>query len=758
MRVRAQRSGFSGIPQTTLKKIMNIRQSYLQPRSIIGAGLMALALFVTAATTLVAQSSLDSSYPVQMGVYGVSGTNIQPTSNVFMLSGFPRPMTPFNSGSADHVMFGGEVSAPMQTLFGVQPSSDGELWGGIRFGFDVFNGTMTATEPTTIIVNGVPTAGVFRTTLASRFAAYSAEPFLNFNPVAVPRLQLRLGAKVANMYTSTFTQTERIEGSPTPTFVGSGQERTVYSSSIPNVNRMQVALTGGVGYSFPVGRRFAFIPEVSYQFPVNGLTKDQTWAVHFLRVGASLQVTLPTSKKVIRDTTIQRDTILKFEVGLDREIVELLRRSANRTATDLDNTRYEYVTISERYVNRLPKSRQSNIAKVNLFVNKYTLDSTVVNVKVLRCEEVVWNNFTPILNYVFFDSASASSSGRYRQLLKADIAKFAIQKDLTPIETYYEILNITGSRMRADNSLTIELNGCVSEKEVATVPDHKALGVQRAEAVARYLQEAWDIPASRIKVRGGSPPQRLSRERSHEGVEENQRVEITSSQADFNAPLMFKDTVNQADVTRLRLDIDIEPGAEIESWSILATQGDKTILGLRGRGAPDKVMDVELDPKQLRRLAKVSESIVTFTLIVEQKGVGDIRTSVDVPVTLELIRNITTSRRPEIDKYTMMLFDFDKDLISEGDMQLVKRARARMDSLSRVTIVGSSDPSGSSEYNLALAERRARRVKDALGMVNAEYRGELLSASDAQSSTPEGRFHGRTVRILVHRTVPTKDE
>lgn len=758
MRVRAQRTGFSGIPQTTLKKIMNIRQSYLHPRSIIGAGIKALALFVTAATTMVAQSSLDSSYPVQMGVYGVSGTNIQPTSNVFMLSGFPRPMTPFNSGSGDHVMFGGEVSAPMQTLFGVQPSSDGELWGGIRFGFDVFNGNMTATEPTTIIVNGVPTAGVFRTTLASRFAAYSAEPFLNFNPVAVPRLQLRIGAKVANMYTSTFTQTERIEGSSTATFVGSGPERTVYNSSLPNVNRIQMALTGGLGYSFPVGRRFAFIPEVSYQFPVNGLTKDQTWAVHFLRVGASLQVTLPTSKKVIRDTTIQRDTILKFEVGLDREIVELLRRSANRTATDLDNTRYEYVTISERYVNRLPKSRQSNIAKVNLFVNKYTLDSTVVNVKVLRCEEVVWNNFTPILNYVFFDSASSTISGRYRQLMKNDISKFAIQKDLTPLETYYEILNITGSRMRVDNSLTIELNGCVSEKEVATVPDHKALGVQRAEAVARYLQEAWDIPASRIKVRGGSPPQRASRERTHEGVEENQRVEISSTQPDFSAPLMFKDTVNQADVTRLRLDIDIEPGAEIESWSILATQGDKTILGLRGRGAPDKVMEVELDPKQLRRLAKVAESIVTFTLIVDQKGVGDVRVSVDIPVTLVLIQNITLSRRPEIDKYTMMLFDFDKDLISDADMQLVKRARARIDSLSNVTIIGSSDPSGSSEYNLALAERRARRVKDALGIVNAEYRGELLSASDAQSSTPEGRFHGRTVRIIVHRTVPTKDD
>ncbi|MFM8569176.1 MAG: OmpA family protein, partial [Candidatus Kapaibacterium sp.] len=334
----------------------------------------------------------------------------------------------------------------------------------------------------------------------------------------------------------------------------------------------------------------------------------------------------------------------------------------------------------------------------------------------------------------------------------------SIQKDLTQLEIYYDILNITGSRMKEDTTLIVDINGCVSEREAATIPDHKSVGMQRAEAVASYLQDIWEIPSSRLRIRSGGVPSRASRERSHEGVEENQRVEITSTRPDFTAPVVITDTVNQADVSRLRLDIDIEPGVKVESWNILATQGEKTILSLRGRGAPERVLDVELDPKQLRRLAKEKESVVTFTLIVDQKGVGDVRVSVDIPVTLELIRNITSSRRPEVDKYTMMLFDFNKDLISEADMQLVKRARARIDSLSRVTIIGSSDPSGSSEYNLALAERRARRVKDALGIVHAEYRGELLSATDAQVSTPEGRFHGRTVRILVQRMVPTKDE
>lgn len=704
------------------------------------------------------QSSLDSSYPVQMGVYGVAGPSVQPTSNFMMLTGFPRPQTPFGSGTGDHVMFGGEVSAPMQTLFGVQPSSDGELWGGIRFGFDVFNSVMRASEPTTIIVGGVPVPGTFVTTLTARFAQYSAEPFLNFNPVAVPRLQMRIGAKVGNMYTGTFTQSERIDGAPGATYVGSGQERLVYNTTIPNVNKLQVAVTGGLGYSFPIGRRFAVIPEISYQFPVTGLTSDQSWLSHFFRIGATLQVTLPTSKRVVRDTTVERDTILKFEIGLEKEIVELLRTSTKRSATDLDNTRFEHVVVNERYVNRLPKSRQSNASRIKLYVNKIDADSVVTNVSVLRCEEVVWNNFLPLLNYVFFDSASSSLSGRYRQLVKSDVPKFSLQSDLTQLETYYEILNIIGRRMRLDSTLTIELNGCVSAKEQSSVPDYRTLGMQRAEVVARYIKETWDISPSRIKVRGGNIPERSSRERTHEGVEENQRVEITSSRPDFSAPLMFKDTVNQADVSRLRLNLDIEPGAAIESWSILATQGDKTILGLRGRGEPSRVIDVELDPKQLRRLAKVAESVLTFTLVVEQKGVGDIRYSVDVPLTLAMITTVSASRRPEIDRYTMMLFDFDKDVISETDMLLVKRAKERIDSDSRVTIVGSSDLSGSSEYNLALAERRARRVKDALGILTAEYRGELLSATDEQASTPEGRFHGRTVRILVHRNVKSTDE
>ena len=717
-----------------------------------------LAVLILFSVGVASQSSLDSSYPVQMGVYGVAGPSVQPTSNFMMLTGFPRPQTPFGSGTGEHVMFGGEVSAPMQTLFGVQPSSDGELWAGIRFGFDVFNSVMTATEPTTIIVGGVPTPGNFVTTLSSRFAQYSAEPFLNFNPVAVPRLQMRIGAKVANMYTSNFTQNERIDGAPGATYVGSGQERLVYNTIIPNVNKLQVAVTGGLGYSFPIGRRFAFIPEISYQFPVTGLMSDQTWMAHFFRIGASLQVTLPTSKRVVRDTSIERDTILKFEVGLEKEIVELLRTSTKKSATDLDNARFEHVVISERYVNRLPKSRQSNAARIKLYVNKIDADSVVTNVTVLRCEEVVWNNFIPLLNYVFFDSASYSLSGRYRQLVKSDIPKFALQNDLTQLETYYELLNIVGLRMKSDSTLTIEVNGCVSTKEQATVSDYKSLGIQRAEAVARYIRDTWDIPSARIKIRGGNLPDRPSRERTHEGIEENQRVEITSERQDFSAPLIFKDTVNQADVARLRLNLDIEPGAIIETWSILATQGDRTIIGLRGRGEPSRIMDVELDPKQLRRLAKVPESVLTFTLVVEQKGVGDIRYSVDVPVTLAMISQLSASRRPEIDRFTMMLFDFDKDVISESDMQLVKRAKERIDTDSRVTIIGSSDLSGSSEYNLALAERRARRVKEAIGIMSAEYRGELLSAAEAEISTPEGRYHGRTVRILVHRNVKPADE
>jgi hypothetical protein len=145
----------------------------------------------------------------------------------------------------------------------------------------------------------------------------------------------------------------------------------------------------------------------------------------------------------------------------------------------------------------------------------------VSRLDVLRCQETVWNNFQPILNYVFFDSASANLSSRYKQLTKSDAARFALRSDKTQIETYYEVLNIVGSRLKAEPKMGLELVGCVSELEQSKVPNARQLALNRAEVVSRYLQEAWDIEPSRLVVRGGTVPTKASKERTLEGSQQH---------------------------------------------------------------------------------------------------------------------------------------------------------------------------------------------------------------------------------------------
>jgi outer membrane protein OmpA-like peptidoglycan-associated protein len=705
-----------------------------------------------------AQVSLDLSKPIQVGVFGSAGPNMQPNGGFTALAGFPRPATPFGAGVGDQIMFGGEVSAPLTNLLGSGFGEPGAYWGGARFGFDVFNTTMKASEPTTILQDGKPVQGSFETTLAARFASYGIEPFIEHYLSALPRVHIRVGAKISRLYTSTFTQLERFQGANGVTYVGGDVSRTVYQDLIPNTNATQIAATAGVAYSVSLGKRFAFVPEVSYQFPLTKLVNDQAWSAHFVRIGASLQVTIPTSKRVIRDTVLERDTIIKIDGDITEEKVELIRNAVQKRDEETEDTRYEHITLTEKYINRIPKTQPTKVAKIELFINRYNPDSTVSRLDALRCQETVWNNFQPILNYVFFDSASASLAGKYKQLTKSDASRFALRSDKTQMETYYEVLNIVGSRMKAEPKMGLELVGCVSELEQSKVPNARQLALNRAENVSRYLQEAWGIEPSRLNVRGGTVPAKASKERTIEGSQENQRVEINSVNGDITAPLMFRDTVLEVPITRLRLGVSIEQGVPIQSWQISAEQEGKSIFSFRGQGRPEKTIDVDLDPKLLRRLARVAESKMTFTLSVEQKGQGTIRTRAYIPVYLETMSNLSTGRRKEVDKYTMILFDFGKDDVSGSNLQLIRLVRSRIDSSATVSIVGSSDLSGNAEYNAELAERRAKKVMEALAVPNAEMKGVISGMTNELNATPEGRFHGRTVRVQVQRAMDQDGE
>jgi peptidoglycan-associated lipoprotein len=101
-------------------------------------------------------------------------------------------------------------------------------------------------------------------------------------------------------------------------------------------------------------------------------------------------------------------------------------------------------------------------------------------------------------------------------------------------------------------------------------------------------------------------------------------------------------------------------------------------------------------------------------------------------------------------------FDFDDATVRDQDRPLLERFAKIMDHYypgARITIEGFADPRGTTSYNLALSQRRAEAVRDALmenGLVNAQlnvvgYGETRLVVPGAGKSDPGAEMNRRVV-------------
>jgi outer membrane protein OmpA-like peptidoglycan-associated protein len=110
-----------------------------------------------------------------------------------------------------------------------------------------------------------------------------------------------------------------------------------------------------------------------------------------------------------------------------------------------------------------------------------------------------------------------------------------------------------------------------------------------------------------------------------------------------------------------------------------------------------------------------------------------------------------------MEKYALILFDFDKADIKARNRVVVDRIISRLGEIpdADVTIVGHTDTIGSEQYNLKLSERRAKAVYDqmiAAGMTPGEkivHQGVGPSFPLYDNSLPEGRALNRTVTVSL---------
>ncbi|TAE23578.1 MAG: VWA domain-containing protein [Candidatus Kapaibacterium sp.] len=99
-------------------------------------------------------------------------------------------------------------------------------------------------------------------------------------------------------------------------------------------------------------------------------------------------------------------------------------------------------------------------------------DSVEYPIESLRVEEFLANTMHPLLNYIFFEQNSATLPARYARLPKEQSRRYTDKSlferqfsNQSTLEVYRNVLNVIGSRMRANPNASITLVGCKATKE-----------------------------------------------------------------------------------------------------------------------------------------------------------------------------------------------------------------------------------------------------------------------------------------------------
>ncbi len=110
----------------------------------------------------------------------------------------------------------------------------------------------------------------------------------------------------------------------------------------------------------------------------------------------------------------------------------------------------------------------------------------------------------------------------------------------------------------------------------------------------------------------------------------------------------------------------------------------------------------------------------------------------------------------ELDFNDRVLFDVDKSDLTQQAQGVLSRLTATLlkVEIHGASVIGHTDSTGSSEYNLALSQRRAASVKMAMasaGMESARIRDQGMGESQpiTDNDTEVGRAQNRRVVIIV---------
>lgn len=498
------------------------------------------------------------------------------------------------------------------------------------------------------------------------------------------------------------------------TFENGSRRRLVSEGELRDVNSLRFALIAGLSYEFPMDEKFEWIiaPELFFKWGLSDIVKDRDWKLNTLNIGFAVKyspkkdtVPEPIVEK-IPEATIGGDV---FAFGVDK-----------------DGNEYEFAE--------------------------------------LRVEEYLESNIHPLLNYVFFDENSTRIPYRYNKITPAkalEVKKMESLYGKTPIETYYNLLNIVGKRMKENPDATITLVGCNSNEGVEK--NNLVLSKNRALNVKEYFVRVWNIDSDRIEVESRNLPDNPSNRADEDGIIENRRVEILTDDFEIIAPITKLDTLRKTTPQIIRFKHEYKGDETLDVWRLIVSEGENIVKVYDGASLPPVAID--WDVFQSGENLPDKDRILQYQTTYYGKT-KIFKTAVkEIPVNVVTLseKKINVERDSIVNRFTLVLFSFDDTKTSQDktDVNLsdynektAEQIRFFITDKSRVEVIGHTDRMGEENYNLALSEKRAEKIADALGADNITHYGKGETELIYDNDKPEGRFYSRRVEVVVKTPIP----
>ncbi len=609
----------------------------------------------------------------------------------------------FTGGNGSGFSIGGLYEYPI----------DENLHLNLRVGISVYDGSMSSSESVILIIDGKEQNGIFEHKLKFNLGSLGIEPMAAYQ--VYPNLFTHLGLRLGFLTNSYFDQVEEIvEPANRGTFIDGSRTRNHQFGEISSASGFMFGLSLGVGYQLIMDKKesFLLVPEVFYTLNLSPAVSGISWNVHQLHGGLAIKYRQPPPPP----------------------------------APPLP-PKYPPSTNAP-----LPPAPPSLFAEITaLEVDSLGNEHKDFNI---RIEDFVSHNMRPLLNYIFFDVNSAEIPKRYIRINADETKNFTLKnlQNLDAIQTYYQVMNILGMRMRQNEDAKIEIVGCNSD--TGDEKNNKDLSRNRAIAVRDYLRDNWGIDGTRMPVKFRNLPDKHTRNDEPGGEEENRRVEIITEDLRITEPVMTADTMRILATSKVRFVTKTQSAVGIKNWSISAVHDNKELIGFSGEGKLAEKFDWPLNEKN-SNFPKTTTNIFYSLNVTDSLG-----QTFSTPKNRLPVERLTIDRKRlerisdmEFEYYSLILFDFGKSDLRNEHRRVVDFVKERVTDKARVYIKGYTDIMGEVEINKKISEKRAKSVADRLKIKQAQVEGIGKDELLYDNSTPEGRFYCRTVQIIIETPV-----